>query len=78
VNTVENVIKTSEFIDDIYFVREKGGRSKESIVYQRENVERRSGGKSGTIPSWRWKFISSAPVPPSPSTSSSNKSREDA
>jgi len=45
VNTVENVIKTSEFIDDIYFVREKGGRSKESIVYQRENVERRSGGE---------------------------------
>ena len=79
-NTVENVIKASEFIDDIYFVREKGGRSKESIVYQRENVERRSGGESVTIPSWRWKFISSAlVVPPSPLTSSSsNKSREDA
>jgi len=47
----------------------KGRRSKESIVYQRENVERRSGGESGTIPSWRWKFISSALVPPSPLTS---------
>ena len=32
--------KTSEFIDDIYFVREKGGRSKESIVYQRERMSR--------------------------------------
>jgi len=44
VNTVENVIKTSEFIDDIYFVREKGGRSKESIVYK-ERMSR--GGQEG-------------------------------
>jgi len=43
----------------------------------REEVRR---GVRDPIPSWRWKFISSAlVVPPSPLTSSSsNKSREDA
>ena len=56
--------KSKPIYNDIYFLREKGGRSKESIVYQRENVERRSGRESGTIPSL--------------TSSSSNKSREDA
>ena len=37
VGACEKIIKASEFIDDIYFLREKGGRSKESIVYQRES-----------------------------------------
>jgi len=53
-------IKASEFIDDIYFLREKGGRSKESIVYQRENVERRSGGESGTTLAMEIHFISTS------------------
>jgi len=67
VNTVsafKKDYKSKPIYNDIYFVREKGGSSKESIVYQREIVERRSGEESGTIPSL--------------TSSSSNKSREDA
>ena len=37
--------KRKRIYDDNYFIREKGGRSRGSIVYQRENVERRSGGE---------------------------------
>ena len=33
--------KSKRIYNGIYFLREKGGRSKESIVNQRENVERR-------------------------------------
>jgi len=55
-------------------LREKEVRARESIVYQRCQQ-----GNQEQIPSWQWKFTSSALVPPSPLTSSSsNKSREDA
>jgi len=43
VNTVgaRKEFKRKRIYDDNYFIREKGGRSRGSIVYQRENVERR-------------------------------------
>jgi len=70
---VEMIIKASEFIDDIYFVRGKGrGREglssiKERILRGRLKVRRGSQEQP-----WRWKFMSSTLVPPSSLISSSS------
>jgi len=52
--------KNKKIYNDIYFVRGKGG-GRESLSSIKERMSRgRLKVRRGTIPSWQWKFMSSA------------------